>query len=96
MASFTERLQPDAAAAGAIGEVPALEDPQDTAPAPPNQATDAPMSTCAPSTCTTSAIPDRLIGLLETFLKERQSQNPSAPAFGSYVIEKLAKSSTTI
>ncbi|KAJ8245796.1 hypothetical protein GJAV_G00260410 [Gymnothorax javanicus] len=69
VASFTARLQPAAA--------PAPEAPEDAPPA------GTPTSTHASSPA--GANPDLLMGLLETFLTERQSPAHPATAFGSYV-----------
>ena len=82
--SFTDRLQP--AVNGIQPAAPANYEGQEyDPPAPP--ASCAP--TCTPASTETSspagANPDVLLGLLETFLTERQSQGNPATAFGSYV-----------
>ena len=79
VASFTARLQP-AAAAGAPPTEPAPGAREDASLAP---SPGTPASTHTSSTA--GANPDLLMGLLETFLTERQSQAHPDTAFGSYV-----------
>ena len=84
VASFSARLQP---AAGAPPAAPAPEAPED-APSVPEAPGDAPPASTPASSHTSStagANPDILVGLLETFLTERQGQAHPSTAFGSYV-----------
>ena len=83
VASFTARLP----AAGAP-PVPAIEAPEAVPPAPDNEALEDASCASTPATrasSTASTNPDLLLGLLQTFLTDRQSQAHPAMAFGSYV-----------
>ncbi|XP_070175608.1 uncharacterized protein [Littorina saxatilis] len=80
-ASSTHPLQVQpAVAAGAHPAAPAWDAPEHASPAPP---AGTPASTHTSSTA--GANPDIVMGLLETFLTERQNQAHPATAFGSYV-----------
>ena len=85
MASFSTRLEPAAAAGGAppdapVPEAPVLEAPEDVPPAA--------IKASQPTHDKSSSVrtnPDLVMGLLENFLTERQTQVQPAIAFGSYV-----------
>jgi hypothetical protein len=94
VASFTARLQPAADATiappvGASSEA-SEDDPTDT-PTPPacNQ-------TYTNTSSTAPGKTDRMMGLLETFLENRQSQALPTTAFGSYVDGSLRSLPTRI